>query len=189
MSAGVILDTSVMLNLLGGGHVESVLAALPGRRVIVEVASGEVLRHPLGGTASDHVAPLVAAGLLERIPLPESAHERFLELVSASHPDGLDDGEAATIATAEVLGLVAALDERKGRRIARSRTPPIPLVCSVEIFAMAEVGTALRGQLADAVFSACFHARMRVLPEHDAWVRKLLGPARVAQCPNLKRHR
>ena len=114
----------------------------------------------------DGVVLHLTAGVVERIPLPESAFERFVELTGASSPDGLDDGEAATIATAEVLGLAAALDERKGRRVAASRTPSIPLVCSVEIFAMAEVGAALRGQLADAVFSACIHARMRVLPEH-----------------------
>jgi predicted nucleic acid-binding protein len=189
MRLGIVLDTSVVLNLLGSGRVASVLAAIPGRCVVVEVASGEVMRHPLDGTTGDHLTPLVAAGLLERIPLPEAAYERFVELTGASPPDDLDDGEAATIATAEVLGLAAALDERKGRRVASSRTPSVPLVCSVELFATAEVGAALGDRLADAVFSTCVHARMRVLAEHDAWVRNLLGPVLVAQCPNLKRRR
>jgi predicted nucleic acid-binding protein len=187
MNAGVVLDTSVVLNLLGSGHVETVLAAIPGRRVVVEVASGEVLRHPLHETAGDHLAPLVAAGVVERIPLPQAAFDRFVELTGASPPDDLDDGEAATIATAEVLGLAAALDERKGRRVARSRTPSIPLLCSVEIFAMPEVDAALSGELVDAVFSACVSARMRVAAEHEGWVRRLLGPMRVAECPSLKK--
>jgi PIN domain nuclease of toxin-antitoxin system len=187
MSPGIVLDASVVLNLLGSGDVESILAAIPGRRIVVAVASGEVERHPLTGKSGDHVADLVALGLVERVELPPAAQARFLELVGADPPDGLDDGEAATIATAEVWGLAAALDERKGRRIASTFVPADRLVSSVEIFAKAEVVAALGSRLADAVFSACIHARMRVLPEHEAWLRKLLGPARVAQCPNLKK--
>src|SRR3712207_8487184 len=45
-----------------------------------------------------------------------SAYEVFLGLVSAPSPEGLDDGEAATVAHAAEAHGVAVLDERKGDR-------------------------------------------------------------------------
>ena len=185
--AGVVLDTSVMLNVLGSGHAETILGALRGRRVVVAVTSREVLRHPLHREALDPLASVVEAGLLEKIELPEIALTRFLELTGATPPDDLDDGEAGAIAAAEALGLAVALDERKGRRVVAARLPHVELISSGSIFADQEVGKVLGPRLADAVFSALIHARMRILSEHDVWVRALLGPARVAQCSSLRR--
>jgi len=45
----------------------------------------------------------------------------LVELAAAGPPDGLDDGEAAAIATAEQLACECVNDERKAIRIARSR--------------------------------------------------------------------
>jgi hypothetical protein len=132
---------------------------------------------------------LIAAGLLERVPLPEGALVRFLELTGADPPDDLDDGEAAALAAGETLSLAVAVDEAKGRRVARERLPDVGLLSSAEIFAMPEVTVALGAQLVEAMFSALVNARMRVLPEHEAWVRGLLGDARVTQCPSLRRRR
>ena len=188
MRSGTVIDTSVMLNLLGSGHAETILRAMSGRRIVIHIASGEVLRHPLPGHAAGApLEPLLGANLLEQVALPAEAHARFIEFTGADPPDDLDDGEAASMAAAEHLGLAVALDERKGRRVARERIPRVAVISSIDIFAMTAVKVALGHHLEDAVFSACFHARMRVLPEHEEWVRKLLGPTRAAQCPSLRR--
>ena len=189
-TSGVVLDTSVMLNVLGSGQAEIILAALRGRRIVVTVTSREVIRHPLEAQSSgDPMAPLITAGLVERIPLPAPALVRFVELTGATPPDDLDDGEAAALAAGEALGLPVAIDERKGRRVAASRLPTVTLLSSGAIFADAAVGTALGPKLVDAVFSALVHARMRILPEHEQWIHTLLGPQRAAQCPSLRRRR
>jgi hypothetical protein len=190
MSRAVVLDTSVVLNLLGSGHADRILGALRGRGVVVAVTSREILRHPLMPDATrDPLEPLLAAGLVERLPLPDEALARFLELTGAAPPDDLDDGEAAALATGEAMALPVAVDEAKGRRVAMARLPGVQLLSSGALFFDAEVATALGSELADAVFSALMHARMRILPDHDAMVRRLLGPDRVAQCKSLRRRR
>ena len=130
----------------------------------------------------------IAGGRIQRIELRLS-EGRFLELTGAEPPDDLDDGEAAALAVGETLSLPVALDEAKGRRVARERLPDVRLLSSAEIFAMPEVAVALGAQLVEAMFSALVNARMRVLPDHEEWVRGLLGEARVAQCPSLRRRR
>jgi hypothetical protein len=190
MSGGLVLDTSVVLNILGSGRAETILGALGGRRIVVTVTSREIIRHPLDPKATGNpLEALVAAGLVERAPLPDLALTRFLELTGAASPDDLDDGEAAALAAGEALNLPVALDETKGRRVARERLPGVPLLSSGAVFSDGAVCAALGADLADAVFSALVHARMRVLPEHDAWVRTLLGPARTVQCPSLRKKR
>jgi len=187
MSPGVVLDASVILNLLGSGKVTTILGAIPGRRIVVEVTSGEVLRHPLEPKSDgDPLAPLVLAGLLELVTLEGAAVSRFFDLVGAEPPNDLDDGEAAALAVGESLGVRVALDERKGRRVASAVLPHVELACSGSIFADAAVSAALGADLADALFSSLVNARMRVLVEHDAWVRGVLGP-RAALCPSLRR--
>jgi hypothetical protein len=190
MTSGIVLDTSVMLNILGSGEAQTILAALQGRRIVVAVTSREVIRHPLEAQRSgDPMGPLMEAGLVERIPLPPPALVRSIEFTGATSPDDLDDGEAAALAAGEALGLPVAIDERKGRRVAAARLPRVKLLSSGALFADLAVGAALGSRLVDAVFSALVHARMRILPEHEHWVHALLGPERVAQCPSLRRRR
>ena len=189
MGGGTVFDTSVLINLLGCGAVERVLKAIPGIRVVAEGTSREVLRHPLDPTSrTDPVAPLLSAGLLQKIASETQALTTFMRLVSAAPPDGLGDGEAAAIALAQQLELAIALDDQKARRIVRQQFPRLRLVSSVELFSAPEVATALGDDLVDVVFSALINARMRVLPENERWVLLLLGD-RAAECPSLKKRK
>ena len=186
---GRAFDASVIINLLGSGVAERILRVLPGSRIVVENTSREVMRHPLDRTdRADPIAPLVAAGLLEQVSLTTESLTTFMGLVGAESPDDLGDGESAAIAVAHHLQLAVALDDQKARRIARDRFPNIPLVSSVDIFALPEVASDLGNDLADAVHSALINARMRVLPENEAWVRMLLGD-RADEAPSLRRRK
>src|SRR5664279_1952178 len=188
MATGVVLDTSVVLNLLGSGHAERIITAMAGRCIVVAVISREVLRHPLTPNAKgDPLQTLIAAKVIERVQLADAALTRFMELTGASPPDDLDDGEAAALAMGELLGLSVALDETKGRRVASARLPKVTLLSSCAIFSSDEVATELGEDLVESLYSALVHARMRVLAEHDTWVRELLGPERVAKCPSLRK--
>lgn len=186
---GRVFDASVIINLLGSGVAERILRVLPGSRIVVENTSREVMRHPLDRTSrADPVVSLIAAGLLEKVSLTTESLATFMGLVGAESPNDLGDGESAAIAVAHHLQLAVALDERKARRIARDRFAGIPLVSSVDIFALPEVASDLGNDLADAVHSALINARMRVLPENEAWVRMLLGD-RADEAPSLRRRK
>lgn len=186
---GVVLDASVVINILGCGAAARVLRAIPGRHVIPDITSREILRDPLAPSSpEDPLDALIAAALIERVQITAATMETFLDLVGAEPPDDLGDGEAAAIALARELGLPLALDDTKARRIVREQFPGTSMLTSVDLFALPTVAAALGDELADTVFSALIHARMRVLPENDAWVRTLLGE-RADQCPSLKKRK
>jgi predicted nucleic acid-binding protein len=188
--SALVLDASVIINVLATGCAEQLLHALPHRCLIVATTSREVLRHPLDRKATgDPLKKLVDEGLLVRTTLPDAALGRFMEFVQARTPDDLDDGEAASLATSEALACAVAMDERKGRRIARARFPDLVLHSSVDLFRDPIVSAALGTKLSEAVYSALIHANMRVLDEHVQWVRELVGAERIANCPSMRRAR
>ena len=140
MAGGIVLDASVVINVLGCGAAARVLQAIPGRRVVPDVTSREILRDPLtSGDGSSSLDPLVAAGLIERVGLTPATMATFIELVGAAPPNELGDGEAAAIALARELGLPIALDDTKARRIVRERFHGLPLRSSVDLFALPSV--------------------------------------------------
>jgi len=186
-STGTVLDASVIINLLGSGLPDRILTAVPGSRLVVENTSREVMRHPLDRSSrADPVEPLIRAGLLEQVSLTAESLVTFMGLVGAESPNDLGDGESAAIAMAHHLQLAVALDDQKARRIAREKFPTLRVVSSVDLFALPEVAAALGNDLADALFSALINARMRVLPENEAWVLLLLWD-RAAEAPSLRR--
>ena len=189
MKNGLVLDASVIINVLGSGVGERVLSALSTRLIVADVTSREIVRNPL--SISDRTNPIeafAARRLLERRAVDGEALQTFIGLVGATPPDDLGDGESGAIALAKHLDLAVALDDGKARRICRNRFPNVEIVASAEIFAHANVAAALGTSLADAVHGAMLHARMRVLPEHREWVASVLGE-RADAFPVLRKAR
>ncbi len=189
MKNGLVLDASVIINVLGSGFGERVLSALSTRLIVADVTSREIVRNPLN--ASDRANPigvLAAKGVLERRAVDGEALQTFIGLVGAPPPDDLGDGESGAIALAKHLDLAVALDDGKARRICRNRFPNVEIIASAEIFAQADVAAALGSSLGDAVHGAMLRARMRVLPEHREWVASVLGE-RAGDFPVLRRAR
>ena len=144
-----------------------------------------------GGT--DDTTPI--ASILSRLPdvLTSSGSgnrgiEHFTELVSGMTADTLEDDEAATIAYGLEHGATTLIDERKANRICAERFAALTIGCTVDLLAHDAIEAAL-GQigLANAVFNALYHGRMRVRPRHVDWVVNLIGPERAAQCASLPR--
>jgi hypothetical protein len=96
---------------------------------------------------------------------PEQQKE-FIRLVGAPNPeDDLDDGEAATLACAQNEGC-AALDERKGRRIAKRDYPKLKTYCTLDLlFSPACIRFFGFERMAQAARDAKSLARMRILAE------------------------
>lgn len=188
-SPPVVLDASVIINLLATGHADKILRALPGRsyiteNVVVEIKGGAENGRP----ESKKLFDLIERGNLEVVELDEQALESFIGIVSGSASDSLGDGEAATLAFAHRNGLIAAIDEKKATRIAADRFEVLKIATTVDLLAHTPVRLALgQEQLSTAVLDALRLARMQVWAPQFDWVVEQIGAANVVLCPSLKR--
>ena len=185
----VVADASVVINLNATGFAASILEALPNRFAVVKEVALELengRRH--GRNDADALNTLVAAGRVDLVRLANPGIEYFTSLVSGSAAETLDDGEAATIAYALEHGATALIDERKANRICAERYSALATGCTIDVLAHNGVEAALgHSRLADGVFNALYHGRMRVLAQHVNSVVNLIGPERAAQCVSLPR--
>jgi predicted nucleic acid-binding protein len=185
----LVLDASAILNLLGTCRPVEILQAL-GRTCIFEPTAGrEVIRDPsTGGSGAGALEVLMGRSLLERQRMNDAAERVFFDLVLADAPDGLDDGEAATLALAVSLGGCAVVDERKAVRVARTSFPNLRVISTLDLLSCLEVQEHIgREALEDAVFQALIKARMSVPTRFRAFVIETIGRERVAQCRSLRR--
>jgi len=188
--AGLVGDTSAVINLNATGCAREILRALPNRFLVVDVVSKELDRgRHRGRSDADILEKLIAEKLVEIVSLDEDAEEHFERLVVGPAAETLDDGEAATIAYAAGKGMTAVIDERKATRLCAVLFPKLRISSTVDILSHADVRRTLGGSLlADAVFYALKNGRMRVLPPHVKWVVELIGAARASECPSLPKH-
>jgi hypothetical protein len=185
----LVLDASVLINLLGTGITSDILRSLTLPTIMEETTLGEVLRDPRDGTSADNIInELVATRTLFREVMDASSLEVFLDLVGADPPDDLSDGEAATIAHAVIRDAAAVIDERKATRIARKRFPRLTIGSTLDILSSSRVIRALGIEsLSAALFDATRYARMRVPGHFEDWVREVLGPQRSMECRSLRK--
>jgi predicted nucleic acid-binding protein len=166
-SAGLVLDTSVWINLLATGAMEAILEALAVPCKAPEQVVSEILRHPVTGeslTADSH--PLCQLGQQVSVSLLEGKElDLFLDIVGAPAIEALGDGEAAAIAIAVYRGLDLVIDDRKARRILRERFGEVRTYWTVDLLRASRVVTALgRKRAEDCIVKARRFGRMHVPP-------------------------
>ena len=184
----LVIDASVAINLLGTGRPADVLKMLNRKVIVDELALKEVTRDPFNNLpGGEAMGALLRSGLISSAQLSASAFELlFLALTGAHPPDDLGDGEAATIAQAFDIEAVPVIDERKATRVALSLRPKHPILHTIDILGCSAVMEALSPQeLGDLIYSALFHARMRVPIHCREWVCAMIGPERARSCPSL----
>ncbi len=183
----LVIDASVLINILGTGCPVDVLECLCRVFSIDEIALREVDIDPsTRGSSEDILATLQRKGLLEVIRMGDEAYDRFLGFTAAQPPDDLDDGEAATLAHAACGQYVAVIDERKATRIANLHIPEIPVLNSIDLLAAPELLNQLgKDKVSDVIYRALRDARMRVPPRVRRWIADLLGNIRAQECPSL----
>jgi len=183
----LVADASVWINLVAGGRAVDVLCALASPTIIPNIALGELERgRDKGRCAYDGVAPLIAAGYVTVMDLPEEAEDVYLSLVAGRTAQTLDDGEAATLALALHLGATALIDERKAIGIAAARFSNLSVATTTDLLLSTHVRSRLSAEmLAATLFASLTQARMRV-PDHllDE-VCECLGPDRARLCLSL----
>lgn len=183
----LIIDASVLINILGTGCPATICQCLRRVFAIDEITLREVDIDPsTGGRSEEILAALQRQDLLEVIRMSDEAYDRFLRFTAAQPPDDLDDGEAATLAHAACEPYVGVIDERKATRIASIHIPQIPILNSIDLLAAPELLHRLgKDKLSDVIYRALRDARMRVPPSVRHWIADLLGSARAQECPSL----
>jgi predicted nucleic acid-binding protein len=186
----VVADASVIINLNATQCAAEILRSLPQRLAVVEVVCSELEEgRGRGRQDADRLQELVAANLIDVVRLGDIGDALFERLVVGPAISTVDDGEAATIAYAVENTLRVAIDDAKALRICREHFATVPRQCSVEIFQDAAVAERLgHDKLSHAVRNAMQVARMRVPPEHIAWVVELIGEEATRSCSSLPRH-
>lgn len=184
--AALIADASVVIGLNASGQARRVIELIQRRVIVPDNAGNELaIGARLGHDDGAQLDALVAAGLVERLPLGGAAITTYAALIDSTYGETLDDGEAATIALAVQLGAVAVLDERKARRMCRQHFPHVVQGCTAQwLLGAAALGG---GAHAEAMVNALRKGRMRVPPEFLDAVVTLIGMEAAAGCLSLPR--
>ena len=183
----LVVDASTIISVNATGCAKRVIKALPNRVAVVDIVAGELEEgRQRKRQDADLLKKLVHARHVEIVRLDDAAGQYFEQLVVGAAQMTLDDGEAATIAYAVANNGIALIDEKKANRICAQRFPELRLAYTVDIFMHPDVQSALgREVLADTVFNALCHGRMRVFPHHVDWVVGLIGAERARMCTSL----
>ena len=186
-SGPLVGDASLWIALAATGCAGELLSAFERRFIITDIAFTELERgRQKGRTTADVIDCLVKSGCIEVVSLPPKALETYSGLVIGDGPSTLDDGEAATLVLACVLGGEAVIDERKARRIAQERFPDLQVRCTAELLLSQRVADVLgHVRCVDALFTALVDTRLRVPESFLAIVTEALGSERASQCPSL----
>ena len=183
----LVLDASVVINLLGTGQVKEILNAL-GHQCIIEVSAlKEINRDPITQKPAEEILnQLAAEELLVTTQMEPAEEELFLQLVSGSLEESLDDGEAATIAVGRARDIIIVLDERKGSNIVRARFEKTRLINTLDLFQSKALSSRFSSEeIADLVYSALIYSRMRVPKSYRDWIVDLIGENRARECSSI----
>ncbi|WP_157511088.1 hypothetical protein [Frateuria sp. Soil773] len=180
----IVLDSSVVINILACGQPARFLNTLECTAIIPSQVVNEISRGPVQpASQADSFSSLLQSGLLVPHDLVGENYLQFLNLVGAAVPDSLGDGEAATIASAEQLQCTAIIDERKAMRIARSRRDANLTANTLDLYDYSLTKSHYsREDIASLVFNSMKHARMRIPAERKTWIIDLIGEERARQC-------
>jgi hypothetical protein len=165
-SSGLVLDTSVWINLLATEAVEAIIGALGVPCHAPEQVIAEIRRHPVTGVIfppDRHPLRRMSPGV-SIVSLEGAELDLFFGIVGAPAGDALGDGEGAAIAAAVSRGFDLAIDDRKARRVLRERFAGVRTYWTVDLLGANRVVTALGRHRADECFAKARHFGRMHLP-------------------------
>ena len=187
---GIVLDASVIINLLATDRASEIVRSLGTTVVTTESVAREIQRGgALGRREYSGLNELIEKNVIEVCELGERSTEIFFGLVSGSAANSLGDGEAATLALSEERRYVAAIDERKATRMASEGFPLLKVATTIDILSYAGAqGGVSKDALSESVLSALKVAKMQVWDHQFEWVVNLIGLEAAKTCSTLRRH-
>lgn len=185
----LVLDASVIINLLATDHASAILQALPTPIVVTDNVIREIELGAVNGRPeSKQLLELIHNQILKSEVLSGIALEHFFDLVSGSTAASLGDGEAATLALTHSNGFTAVIDEKKATTISSERFETLRLITTVDILAYEPVRISLGDEaLSVATLQALKNARMQVRENQFDWIQGVIGCENVGLCPSLRR--
>ncbi len=185
----LVLDSSVVINLLATGQPAAILSALAMSIIVTDNVIREITPGGIsGGPEVNLLSELIANEIVRVVGLEGQSLQTFFDLVSGSASETLGDGEAATLAFAYGNGGSAVIDEKKATRLSGSRFGSLRLATTIDILAHDAVRSALGlAALAEATNQALRLARMQVREHQFDWIVGLIGAENVAACTSLRR--
>jgi predicted nucleic acid-binding protein len=154
-SDGLVLDTSVWLNLMATEAMGTILDALAVPCYAPEQVVMEIRRHPGASTtfpSGNHPLRQMPSRV-SILSLENEELDLFLEIVGAPAGEALGDGEAAAIAVAASRGLDLVIDDRKARRILRERFSRVRTYWILDLLRASSVVSALGRTRVEEYFS------------------------------------
>lgn len=187
--SSLVLDASVVINLLATGHPIPIIRALAMPVVVADNVVREIERGAVNDRQElDLLTRVIDDQVVGVAELEGDALQTFFDLVSGNSSESLGDGEAATLAFAHGTGGSAAIDEKKATRLAADRFGSLKIVTTIDILAHDTVRAALGdARLADATLQALRLARMQVREHQFDWVARVIGMENVETCSSLNR--
>lgn len=185
-STPLVLDASVVINLVASNCMDGILMSLKRPIIVTENVCAEFSKTTRDGRTPEQVIEnLKTRRRIEVVRMSDEQFDTFLRLTGCLPPDDLGDGEAATLACADGAGC-AVIDDSKAIRVATRDFPHQAIYCSLDLFCSEQVLSGLgRTTVAQAVYDAIKVGRMRVPHSWRGWISNMLGKARVAELPFL----
>jgi hypothetical protein len=152
---------------------------------VPEIVASE-LEHETSRSNGEYqfVQDLIADGIVKVVALDKIGYEIFEKLVLGS--PSLDDGEAATIATAVGQNYLPVIDDQKGRNMSQIHLANKSPAWTLDLFCHPQVVADLGEKLSiNSLYYALHDGRMRVHENHCAYVVSLIGARRAIECPSL----
>lgn len=181
----LVLDTSVLINLHACSHGEQILAAIPNDVLVSDIVVRE-LDHETSHSNGENqfIHGLVSQAVVKVAQLDDRGYQLYESLICG--PGSLDDGEAATIATAAALDFIPVIDERKGRARAKALVSNQAIAWSLDLLLHPSVQTGLPdGKHVEAIYRALRDGRMRINEERCDAVVELIGVEHALECTSL----
>lgn len=186
-SKPLVADASVIINLNATLCASEVIGALANPLFVTENARIELeagLRN--GHVDAQKLRVLIEENVVRIAHLGAAGVSIYEALIEGDAETTLDDGEAATIASACEINGIAIIDERKARSLCAARFPKLDICSSAELLISEVVGQTLGSEAQiSAILNALRGGRMRVPQEHVASVVKLIGEENAASCTSL----
>jgi predicted nucleic acid-binding protein len=134
--SALVLDSSVVINLLATGRASSIMQALSIPIVVTDNVVREIEQGAVRGRPEvDLLREMIGDQTLRVGEVDGPALQIFFDLVSGSASESLGDGEAATLAFAYSNGCSAAIDEKKATKLSVDRFTSLRLVTTIDILA------------------------------------------------------
>jgi predicted nucleic acid-binding protein len=182
----LVIDTSVLINLIASEDITKILTGLSSEILITEPVWRELKKHPKDNSDCGLLLnSLVEQNLLKPVKNLANTLELYLDLATE-----LGDGEASVIAyTVTQNHCAAVIDEKKARRICWERFSLSPIFCTIDLFQdYFFTMNPNEQEFKQLLFNAIKIGRMRILKtEHEIWVKKILDVDLIQQCSSLKR--